>query len=1122
MATILDKLVAQIGFQTDLSGLRRFESGIKRLRSRVNSVANLSIRVGAGLTAAAAAPLMTFANYEEAMAKIQGLVGISQEQLEDWQDQIEAIGRETGKGPLELANALFFITSSGADASVAMDILRHSARASAAGLGDQAVIADLLTSAMLAYKDSGLTAAEATDILTNAVRLGKLEPATLAAALGRLLPLASAMGMTFGEATGMLAAMSRTGTSAEEAVTQINAVLAALLKPGEEAEKALAEVGLTMDDLRAAAAGEQGLFGALRMLDTAFAGNRDEMARVFPNIRALRGIFDLLGGGLEGNIQLLREMRNSTGVADEAFQAASDTLKFQALVALSVLKFQLLEIGELMRPTAEAVLNFATDALLWFDNLDEGSKKTVARILTFGPALIGAGVAVKVFSFALDGLLPVLRLFRGMLSGLRLLFLTAFGPVGLTAAALAAAALLIKDNWGAIGQFFEDRWADIQAAFPGAAQFFEDLWGEVAKPVEGIFDWVKTAWQETVDWLKGPGEDETTFDWLKRPIEGAYGWAKTAWQEVLDFIRGDEEAGDPSLWRRITTGITGAFGWVETQWDTAINYIKAGPGDDETVFAWLMRPVVGLFDWVREAWRSVISWLKGEEGESHALGEEILDPGEVVAGNMFGWVRRAWRGVLEWFKGDEATDTSVFGWLSRPVEGIFDWVRSGWQAVLGWFRTDGEGTDPTIFDWLAEPVEGVFQWVRDAWSGIKSWFKGEDAAVFDESTGEYVFPQQSGIFAWVRTAWRDVLGWFKSEEGQDPGIFAWLSEPVVGVFDWVTGAWQGMTAILIGPERDLWTWLKEEVLSPFGWVVDAWDAMIGDLKWPEDAGPWVEQLTTFAGDLVARLGRAIVEVNWITALAGLAGSILESLSNIIASVDWAKLGGEVAGFLRDAFGSDEAKGGLNEGVRKLFSGLGDLFVELLRAAVLTAAGAIDELLGTNLAGYFAANLARQEAIAAGQPDPGAPSPAMILPSIPDIAQRTGQAVGNVLGLPSDDELDEEAERRLREGRGDRGPVNLNPLPWLRQAVEALRGNRNPVDEVATLPVGPISPNTPGGPVEEFDKGPRTINIELGGINIEGGNGSPEQVAEAAADAVEDRIKKVSRAIFEQTATVQVI
>ena len=322
--TILDTLITRIGPRYIGAGeLRKLESGIDRARAKLNNFAAFALKAGAALTTAATGTVVAYARYEREIAKIEGLVGISRDQLQAWQGDIEAIAAETGKGPEELAQALFFVTSAGLRGSVAMDVLRASAKASAAGLGDQVSIVDLVTSAINAYGAEELSAASATDILTAAVRLGKLAPESMAAAMGRALPVASAMGVKFGEVAGILAAMSRTGTNAEEGVTQINAVMSALLKPTDEAEKALGRASkrlgiteLSAKGLRDIAAGPQGLWGALQLLKRAFGDNVEEMAEVFPNIRALRGVFDLLGAQMSREPEAVIQRHGRLGRRD--------------------------------------------------------------------------------------------------------------------------------------------------------------------------------------------------------------------------------------------------------------------------------------------------------------------------------------------------------------------------------------------------------------------------------------------------------------------------------------------------------------------------------------------------------------------------------------------------------------------------------------------------------------------------------------------------------------------------------------------------------------------------------------------------------------------------------------
>jgi len=238
------------------------------------------------------------------------------------------LGPEFGKSANEAADALFFITSAGLRGDAAITVLEASLKGAAIGLGDTKTIADLATSAVNAYGESNLDGAQAVDVLTEAVRLGKLEPAELAGAMGQVLPLASNMGVSFDQVGAALAGMSKTGTDASTASTQLRQILATIAKPTNEAKTALAEMGLSAEGLREQIR-EEGLYATLETLTDAFDGNIEATSEVFGNIRALSGVLDLMGASAEDNREVFAQLADGTGVLDEAFAVAADTAQFK-------------------------------------------------------------------------------------------------------------------------------------------------------------------------------------------------------------------------------------------------------------------------------------------------------------------------------------------------------------------------------------------------------------------------------------------------------------------------------------------------------------------------------------------------------------------------------------------------------------------------------------------------------------------------------------------------------------------------------------------------------------------------------------------------------------------------
>ena len=262
------------------------------------------------------------------MLKLQTQIGLTTKDTQSMSQAVLGLAGATTKAPQELAEAMFFVASAGLRGKEALDVLRSSAQLSAVGLGETKVIADLLTSAVNAYGSETLTAAGASDALVSAVRLGKLEADQLAGAMGRVLPIASAMGVSFDEVSGLMAAMSKTGTDAASATTQLRAIMVSLLKPTNQSVEAMTELGFTQQGIRDTIM-EDGLFEALLQLHAAADGNTAVFAELFPNVRALSGVMDLLGPQLEGNIQLMRDHAQSGGVAAEAFALFAESSQSQ-------------------------------------------------------------------------------------------------------------------------------------------------------------------------------------------------------------------------------------------------------------------------------------------------------------------------------------------------------------------------------------------------------------------------------------------------------------------------------------------------------------------------------------------------------------------------------------------------------------------------------------------------------------------------------------------------------------------------------------------------------------------------------------------------------------------------
>jgi len=308
--------------------ISEFQEKIRTTQSMLDDFSKNLGRLGRDLSAAFTLPLSiigkeaikTGMSFEDTMKKIVALTGTSQKQTDEWAKQIKKMATEVGKSPQELAEALYFIASSGIEASRAIDVLETAAKASTAGLGDTQVVTDALTSALNAYAKSGLTAKQATAVLINTVKLGKAEADELAGSIGRVVPVAAQLGVGFEEVGAAIAAMTLTGLSADEAVTALRGVLTTILQPTQQEREALAALGLSVEGVKKELS-EKGLLATLNTINNAF----QKAPSILQNMQAE---YYKLQSAIAQAEEKLEKTKATYGENSEEAKAAAGELKY--------------------------------------------------------------------------------------------------------------------------------------------------------------------------------------------------------------------------------------------------------------------------------------------------------------------------------------------------------------------------------------------------------------------------------------------------------------------------------------------------------------------------------------------------------------------------------------------------------------------------------------------------------------------------------------------------------------------------------------------------------------------------------------------------------------------------
>lgn len=292
-------------------------------------------------------------DYDEAMNKIIALTDTGKDHVAQLNAEIRNISLSTGVGQTDLAKGFYEIASGGQSGAQALATLNEVAKASEIGLGSTTDVAHFAAAAMNAYGANIVTAERALDTLTQTTRIGLVAPNELASAMERVFPIAARAGVSIDQVSGAMASMTRNGQTAERSATALIATINAIEKPSESARKSLefaSEGKLNFQELADELKKPGGLENVIEELNTAFGKNYEQLARIFPNLRALTGIAGTTGSSMAQTKQIFDETTHSTGALDDGVKKIAGSASDDFNKAWAGLQDQLKETGNQVLP----------------------------------------------------------------------------------------------------------------------------------------------------------------------------------------------------------------------------------------------------------------------------------------------------------------------------------------------------------------------------------------------------------------------------------------------------------------------------------------------------------------------------------------------------------------------------------------------------------------------------------------------------------------------------------------------------------------------------------------------------------------------------------------------------
>lgn len=575
------------------------------------------VAAGAAVIGLGIATTKMAGDFQAGMTTLVTGAGEAEGNLKRVSDGILGLSVDTGTSTKQMTDGMFLIESAGFHGAVGLDVLKNAAEGAKVGSSDLASVANGVTTEMVDFAGSNLSAAQATNILIATVADGKTHMADLANSMAAILPTASAMKIKLIDVQGAMATMTGEGVPAADAATFLRQTLMALETPGSQAVQTLKSIGLSSKDVSDEM--KKSLPDALQLIT-------DHLAKKFPpgsaayvnalkdiagGSKQMQGILDLTGdhlGTFKGNVANITDAVKKGGNSITGWGKVQQDFNLKLDRAKEVIETTGIKIGSVLLPVAGKL----ADVLV--NNIVPGIAnvvKTGANIIAFFQGtsvaatlakgalfiLTGAllGMAASAIPAAVTGLIASVTAFwaqAAAATAAAIATMAALLPFILIGAAIGAVVfgiIMLVSHWKQVSAFLEGAWKatvnGVMAGLHALGAFFGAVFSAIGTAVHQQitniqtaistgFNFIKTivmgAIHFVVDLFKWLFDHNYYFHNLVVNIQKEFKLAQqivtTIWNAIMGFIVG--------VWNGIKDAALAVWTWITSYIHQQIDRVR--------------------------------------------------------------------------------------------------------------------------------------------------------------------------------------------------------------------------------------------------------------------------------------------------------------------------------------------------------------------------------------------------------------------------------------------------------------------------------------------------------------------------------------------------------------------
>lgn len=351
------------------------------------------------------------------------------------------------------------------------------------------VAANMISNTVNAFKLPADEVPKLLDAITAASNYSSANVDDLGEALTKCSAAAAGMNQNVYDTTAALSTLADTGVKGSEAGTGLSNIFERMANPKNVQH--LTDMGVAVFDA-------SGKMRSLVDIAADFNEKTKGMAdneRQFISLQAFGDVgsrvFNELSKNAEKYKQRQKEIADSQGAMDDAYNRMSQSLGASVQLAKNSGMVILLKIGEKLAPTVKEITNYLVE---FAKKVTQADDHTLDWVIAIGKVVVGlfaflkaASVTLSVVSViannmkTLKAVFSIIQiaasgLFKVLIIGIRAVA-TAFisNPIGAAITAIIVVLMLLYYNWDTVKSYLIKGWEAVKAAFNAAVNWFNDV-----------------------------------------------------------------------------------------------------------------------------------------------------------------------------------------------------------------------------------------------------------------------------------------------------------------------------------------------------------------------------------------------------------------------------------------------------------------------------------------------------------------------------------------------------------------------------------------------------------------------------------------------------------------------